>query len=76
MLCDKQRNFEFSANFFRKYPEIYLKNVRCKVREGYMTPLIEILQSGRGPFAEKSPFSVKAKNFLSDTCFLKKKCTL
>ena len=27
-ICAKRRNFEFSANFFRKYPEICLKNVR------------------------------------------------
>ena len=30
-----------------------------------MTPLIEILQSWGCPFAEKSPFSVKAKIFSS-----------
>ena len=28
VICAKQRNFEFMANFFRNHPEICLKNVR------------------------------------------------
>ena len=44
VICTKRRNFEFSANFFRKYPDFCEKNVRCIVREGYVTMIIEILQ--------------------------------
>ena len=63
MICVKQRNFEFSANFFRRYPDFCEKNVRCIVRGAYDTVNRNFTIVGGVHSLKKSPFSVKAKIF-------------
>ena len=52
-ICAKRRNFEFSANFFIRYPDFCEKNVRCIVREVCDNVNRNFTIAGVSPFVEE-----------------------